>query len=219
MTEIWDEEFYTGTGFPRVFYLKYHLYRLYFPLMALGPDRRLAAGSDSLTGRPGCSLQFQILRGHLPEERFLRHVIREVLEQARGAGGHLPLVGEELRELLREGRVSGAGLGVGLLLLTGGDHVAELLLARVPGELPRKARGVIREQHRVLLGQLGAQREEGRHAVVEQLAQVIRLARFTAGSRPFLAERRSSDDSARPRASVLAVSAIPRTSRSANDGE
>jgi squalene-hopene/tetraprenyl-beta-curcumene cyclase len=31
----WDEEFCTGTGFPRVFYLKYHLYRQYFPLIAL----------------------------------------------------------------------------------------------------------------------------------------------------------------------------------------
>ena len=31
----WDEAFYTGTGFPRVFYLKYHLYRQYFPLLAL----------------------------------------------------------------------------------------------------------------------------------------------------------------------------------------
>src|SRR5207253_10705097 len=31
----WDEATYTGTGFPRVFYLKYHLYRVYFPLMAL----------------------------------------------------------------------------------------------------------------------------------------------------------------------------------------
>jgi len=37
----WDENYYTGTGFPRVFYLKYHLYRLYFPLMALGRYRRL----------------------------------------------------------------------------------------------------------------------------------------------------------------------------------
>ena len=26
---------FTGTGFPRVFYLKYHYYRIYFPLMAL----------------------------------------------------------------------------------------------------------------------------------------------------------------------------------------
>ena len=31
----WDEPFYTGTGFPRVFYLMYHLYRDYFPLIAL----------------------------------------------------------------------------------------------------------------------------------------------------------------------------------------
>ena len=37
----WPEHFYTGTGFPRVFYLKYHLYRLYFPLMALGRYKRL----------------------------------------------------------------------------------------------------------------------------------------------------------------------------------
>ena len=32
----WDEELFTGTGFPRVFYLRYHYYGSYFPLMALG---------------------------------------------------------------------------------------------------------------------------------------------------------------------------------------
>jgi squalene-hopene/tetraprenyl-beta-curcumene cyclase len=31
----WDEELATGTGFPRVFYLTYHLYRQSFPLLAL----------------------------------------------------------------------------------------------------------------------------------------------------------------------------------------
>ncbi len=31
----WCETEYTGTGFPRVFYLRYHMYRLYFPLMAV----------------------------------------------------------------------------------------------------------------------------------------------------------------------------------------
>ncbi|MEW4564086.1 terpene cyclase/mutase family protein [Bremerella sp. JC770] len=31
----WDEEPYTGTGFPQVFYLRYHYYRIYFPLLAL----------------------------------------------------------------------------------------------------------------------------------------------------------------------------------------
>jgi len=37
----WNEDSYTGTGFPRVFYLKYHLYRSYFPLMALARYERL----------------------------------------------------------------------------------------------------------------------------------------------------------------------------------
>jgi squalene-hopene/tetraprenyl-beta-curcumene cyclase len=31
----WNEALATGTGFPRVFYLNYHYYRLYFPLIAL----------------------------------------------------------------------------------------------------------------------------------------------------------------------------------------
>jgi squalene-hopene/tetraprenyl-beta-curcumene cyclase len=31
----WREDQFTGTGFPKVFYLKYHYYRLYFPLYAL----------------------------------------------------------------------------------------------------------------------------------------------------------------------------------------
>jgi len=32
----WDEPEFTGTGFPQVFYLRYHDYPIYFPLMALG---------------------------------------------------------------------------------------------------------------------------------------------------------------------------------------
>ena len=32
----WQEEYWTGTGFPGVFYLRYHLYGTYFPLLALG---------------------------------------------------------------------------------------------------------------------------------------------------------------------------------------
>jgi squalene-hopene/tetraprenyl-beta-curcumene cyclase len=41
----WDEPEYTGTGFPSDYYINYHLYRLTFPIMALG--RCLAASSDS----------------------------------------------------------------------------------------------------------------------------------------------------------------------------
>jgi squalene-hopene/tetraprenyl-beta-curcumene cyclase len=38
---FWNEELYTGTGFPRVFYLRYHGYRKYFPLWALARYRAL----------------------------------------------------------------------------------------------------------------------------------------------------------------------------------
>jgi squalene-hopene/tetraprenyl-beta-curcumene cyclase len=41
----WDEAYFTGTGFPGHFYLKYHLYQQHFPLTALGRYRScLAAG-------------------------------------------------------------------------------------------------------------------------------------------------------------------------------
>jgi squalene-hopene/tetraprenyl-beta-curcumene cyclase len=36
----WDETLATGTGFPNVFYLRYTLYRNYFPLLALAQARR-----------------------------------------------------------------------------------------------------------------------------------------------------------------------------------
>ncbi|MEO8496399.1 MAG: prenyltransferase/squalene oxidase repeat-containing protein, partial [Planctomycetota bacterium] len=31
----WHETEFTGTGFPRVFYLRYHMYPMYFPLLAI----------------------------------------------------------------------------------------------------------------------------------------------------------------------------------------
>jgi squalene-hopene/tetraprenyl-beta-curcumene cyclase len=42
----WDESEFTGTGFPRVFYLRYHLYSVYFPLLAMARYR------DALRGNP-----------------------------------------------------------------------------------------------------------------------------------------------------------------------
>ena len=38
---LWSEPYYTGTGFPRVFYLRYHGYPRYFPLWALARYRNL----------------------------------------------------------------------------------------------------------------------------------------------------------------------------------
>jgi squalene-hopene/tetraprenyl-beta-curcumene cyclase len=45
----WEESLFTGTGFPRVFYLKYHLYCQYFPLLALSDyqARRRPGGEAS----------------------------------------------------------------------------------------------------------------------------------------------------------------------------
>jgi squalene-hopene/tetraprenyl-beta-curcumene cyclase len=50
----WEEPEFTGTGFPRVFYLRYHMYRVYFPLMALAryarETRRSLPGSSAGAG-------------------------------------------------------------------------------------------------------------------------------------------------------------------------
>jgi squalene-hopene/tetraprenyl-beta-curcumene cyclase len=42
----WAEDACTGTGFPRVFYLKYHLYRNSFPLYALAHYLHLLNGGN-----------------------------------------------------------------------------------------------------------------------------------------------------------------------------
>jgi squalene-hopene/tetraprenyl-beta-curcumene cyclase len=43
---FWNEEHYTATGFPRVFYLRYHGYRRYFPLWAMARYRNLTSRND-----------------------------------------------------------------------------------------------------------------------------------------------------------------------------
>jgi squalene-hopene/tetraprenyl-beta-curcumene cyclase len=48
---LWDEEAFTAVGFPRVFYLRYHGYRAFFPLWALARYRNLL-GSDRRVPRP-----------------------------------------------------------------------------------------------------------------------------------------------------------------------
>jgi squalene-hopene/tetraprenyl-beta-curcumene cyclase len=42
---FWNEERYTGTGFPRVLYLRYHGYAKFFPLWALARYRNLKSGN------------------------------------------------------------------------------------------------------------------------------------------------------------------------------
>jgi squalene-hopene/tetraprenyl-beta-curcumene cyclase len=42
---LWDEELFTAVGFPRVFYLRYHGYRAFFPVWALARFRNLTTGN------------------------------------------------------------------------------------------------------------------------------------------------------------------------------
>jgi squalene-hopene/tetraprenyl-beta-curcumene cyclase len=46
----WAENEFTGTGFPCVFYLKYHLYRNYFPLYALARYRNVTNRTEQFCG-------------------------------------------------------------------------------------------------------------------------------------------------------------------------
>jgi squalene-hopene/tetraprenyl-beta-curcumene cyclase len=47
---LWDEARYTATGFPRVFYLRYHGYAKFFPLWALARFRNLKSTNSKVVG-------------------------------------------------------------------------------------------------------------------------------------------------------------------------
>jgi squalene-hopene/tetraprenyl-beta-curcumene cyclase len=47
---LWPQEHYTGGGFPRVFYLRYHGYPKFFPLWAVARYRNLKAGNSKHVG-------------------------------------------------------------------------------------------------------------------------------------------------------------------------
>jgi squalene-hopene/tetraprenyl-beta-curcumene cyclase len=47
---LWDEQRYTATGFPRVFYLRYHGYSKFFPLWALARYRNLRKTNSRVVG-------------------------------------------------------------------------------------------------------------------------------------------------------------------------
>src|SRR5690242_19326885 len=49
---VWKEERFTATGFPRVFYLRYHGYAKFFPLWALARYRNMTSG-NTLAVLPG----------------------------------------------------------------------------------------------------------------------------------------------------------------------
>jgi squalene-hopene/tetraprenyl-beta-curcumene cyclase len=52
----WRDEHWTGTGFPKVFYLRYHLYATYFPLWALSLYAREGAGGSTSPAEIGANV-------------------------------------------------------------------------------------------------------------------------------------------------------------------
>jgi squalene-hopene/tetraprenyl-beta-curcumene cyclase len=44
---LWQEARFTATGFPRVFYLRYHGYAKFFPLWAMARYRNLRTGNTT----------------------------------------------------------------------------------------------------------------------------------------------------------------------------
>ena len=53
----WDEPEFTGTGFPGDFYINYHLYRMAFPISALGRYLRGSAGHGPIGAEPGADFR------------------------------------------------------------------------------------------------------------------------------------------------------------------
>ncbi len=62
----WIDAPWTGTGFPRVFYLRYHLYATYFPLMALAEARRATEEEVEIAPRSLPALAIPALAGAAP---------------------------------------------------------------------------------------------------------------------------------------------------------
>ena len=60
----WQETIYNGTGFPRVFYLRYHGYNHYFPIWALGVYARYRQGQE--TRQEALALEGPVALGVLP---------------------------------------------------------------------------------------------------------------------------------------------------------
>jgi len=85
----WEEPQYTGTGFPRVFYLRYHDYRHYFPLMALGMfARHTRHGFVPVPRERGKS---RALQAYFQQPKLRRKVARlRALAQAADSGRKFP---------------------------------------------------------------------------------------------------------------------------------
>src|SRR5262249_4957610 len=81
----WTEHETTGTGFPKVFYLKYDMYRNAWPLLAFATYRKLLDPSQRRTAKSTAtnSRLLRVRRLPLPKRRD---------PDSRGAGVHPPSI-------------------------------------------------------------------------------------------------------------------------------
>ena len=82
----WEESEFTGTGFPKVFYLKYHLYRHNFPLYAVARFRNMMSGAGeyrSMLISPESLETWRVERRKAGRKRA-----RTLNRTGRAAGGH-----------------------------------------------------------------------------------------------------------------------------------
>jgi hypothetical protein len=68
----WSEEEFTGTGFPGVFYLKYHLYKNSFPVYALARYRNQSLPTTEYCAVKFNASEFRLRSGGLYSDRERR---------------------------------------------------------------------------------------------------------------------------------------------------
>jgi hypothetical protein len=115
----WEETEFTGTGFPRVFYLRYHYYPIYFPLMALSRWAQSAAATSaeaSLT-----SLQRTVSAPKAESECRRRQPVAPKQQQGRPCK-----VALSLRERIGHFRKRSAHGAVSILLFISRSEMATL---------------------------------------------------------------------------------------------
>ncbi len=82
----WFEPEFTGTGFPLVFYLKYHYYSVYFPLMALSLYAAKAKVANINTEPVEAVIKMETIRVFSPETGYYNNSRTDDLRAASACG-------------------------------------------------------------------------------------------------------------------------------------